>query len=163
MQNPTVSPDPSPQETPRDRLPRALREHDILVDIRYSGVCHSDIHQIREDWGPQRYPQVPGHEIAGIVEAVGDRVTRFQLGDRIGVGSMVGHRGDGGCKHGEEQYCPGTLHTYGYPDPPLPNGDQPGWVRRRGQSGLGPGRRQEGSLSVRDRREHDLSHTKSPC
>lgn len=101
---------------------RALRENDILVDIRYAGICHSDIHQIREDWGPQQYPQVPGHENTGIVKAVGDRVTRFKVGDRIGVGTMVGHRGDGACKHGEEQYCQGTLFTYGYPDPLSPTG-----------------------------------------
>jgi len=101
---------------------RPLRENDVLVDIRYCGVCHSDIHQIRGDWGPQRYPQVPGHEITGIVEAVGDRVTRFQEGDRIGVGTMVGCRGECACKHGEEQYCEGTLYTYGYPDQLSPTG-----------------------------------------
>ncbi|MCS4504601.1 NAD(P)-dependent alcohol dehydrogenase [Arhodomonas aquaeolei] len=101
---------------------RALRARDILVDIQYCGVCHSDIHQIRGDWGPQQYPQVPGHEMTGTVAAVGERVTRFQVGDRIGVGTMVGHRGDGACKYGEEQYCPDTLYTYGYPDPLAPTG-----------------------------------------
>jgi len=101
---------------------RALRENDILVDIRYSGVCHSDIHQLRGDWGPQQYPQVPGHENVGMVEAVGNGVTRFRVGDRVGVGTMVGHRGDATCTHGEEQYCEGTLFTYGYPDPLSPTG-----------------------------------------
>lgn len=102
---------------------RALADDEILVDIRFSGVCHSDIHQLRGDWGPQQYPQVPGHEIAGIVEAVGDGVSRFRVGDRIGVGTMVGHRGDGAdCVHGQEQYCPQVLFTYGTPYDGSPTG-----------------------------------------
>ncbi|MCA9525898.1 MAG: NAD(P)-dependent alcohol dehydrogenase, partial [Myxococcales bacterium] len=87
--------------------------------------CHSDIHQEKGDWGPQRYPQVPGHEIVGIVSAVGRKVTQFKVGDRAGVGCMVGscltcER----CTHGEEHYCEKgqTLFTYGYPDAREPTG-----------------------------------------
>lgn len=102
---------------------RSLEEDDVLVNIKYCGVCHSDIHQIRGDWGEQQYPQVPGHEITGIVEAVGDKVTKFKVGDRIGVGTMVGCTDDcKGCEEGKEQFCENTLYTYGYKDPKSPTG-----------------------------------------
>ncbi len=104
---------------------RPVGDDDLLIDIRYASICHSDIHQLKGDWGPQRYPQVPGHEIAGIVAAVGKNVTGFQVGDRAGVGCMVDScRSCDACTHGEEQYCRKgqTLFTYGYPDGREPTG-----------------------------------------
>ena len=66
---------------------RDLRAHDVAFDVVYSGVCHSDIHQVDEDWGPSIFPMVPGHEIVGVVTAVGSAATKFQVGSRIGVGT----------------------------------------------------------------------------
>lgn len=101
---------------------RAVGENDILIDIKYASICHSDIHQEKGHWGEQIYPQVPGHEIVGIVAAVGANVTKFKVGDRAGVGCMVdGCTGDD-CAHGGEQYSPGTVFTYGYPDERSPTG-----------------------------------------
>ena len=68
---------------------RDPRPHDVVIDIRYAGICHSDIHQAREEWGEAIFPMVPGHEIAGIVREVGTEVTRYQVGDRVGVGCFV--------------------------------------------------------------------------
>src|SRR5437667_9017510 len=104
---------------------RPVGDEDILIDIKVSGICHSDIHQLRGDWGPQKYPQVPVHEIAGVVAAVGKNVTRFKVSDHAGVGCMVDSCGTcESCKHGEEQHCDtgGTLFTYGYPDKTSPTG-----------------------------------------
>ncbi|MBT1707926.1 NAD(P)-dependent alcohol dehydrogenase [Fulvivirgaceae bacterium PWU5] len=104
---------------------RPLGDNDILIDIKYASICHSDIHQMKGDWGQQKYPQVPGHEIAGIVAAVGKNVTRFNVGDRAGVGCMVDScMTCESCKHGEEQFCDNgaTLFTYGYPDKTSPSG-----------------------------------------
>ena len=85
---------------------RALREHDVLIDIQYCGVCHSDIHQAREEWGEAIFPMVPGHEIVGLVEAVGAKVTKFKVGDRAGVGCFVDScRTCPECRSGLEQYC----------------------------------------------------------
>ena len=98
---------------------------DVLIEIKYASICHSDIHQMKGDWGPQRYPQIPGHEIVGVVTAVGKNVTRFQVGDRAGVGCMVDSCLEcDSCTHGEEQFCEkgGTLFTYGYPDRRSPTG-----------------------------------------
>ena len=98
---------------------RPVGDEDILIDIKFSGICHSDIHQLRGDWGPQKYPQVPGHEIAGVVAAVGKNVTKFKVGDHAGVGCMVDSCGTcESCKHGEEQHCDNsaTVFTYGYPE-----------------------------------------------
>lgn len=64
---------------------RAVGDNDILIAIKFTSICHSDIHQMKGDWGAQPYPQVPGHEIAGIVTAVGKKVTKFKVGDRAGV------------------------------------------------------------------------------
>ncbi|WP_067896288.1 NAD(P)-dependent alcohol dehydrogenase [Nocardia vaccinii] len=87
---------------------RELGPHDVLIDIKYAGICHSDIHTARNEWGRTRYPCVPGHEIAGIVAAVGSAVTRHKVGDRVGVGCMVDSCGKcGSCVAGEEQYCTG--------------------------------------------------------
>ena len=68
---------------------RDLREHDVLVDILFSGVCHSDLHQVRDDWGGSIYPMVPGHEIVGKVVKTGSHVKKFKTGDTAGVGVMV--------------------------------------------------------------------------
>lgn len=104
---------------------RPVGDNDILIDIKFASICHSDIHQMKGDWGPQKYPQVPGHEIAGIVAAVGKNVTKFKVGDRAGVGCMVDSclKCDS-CSHGEEQYCDNgaTIFTYGYPDKSSPSG-----------------------------------------
>lgn len=93
---------------------REVREHDVLIDIKFAGICHSDIHQVREGWGDALFPMVPGHEIAGIVSAVGPGVTRFAVGDRVGVGCMVDScRECENCKAGREQYCTGgNVMTY---------------------------------------------------
>lgn len=91
---------------------------DVLIDIKYCGVCHSDLHAARGETGRPTYPLVPGHEIAGVVAAVGANVTRFKQGDRVGVGCMVDScRSCSSCQAGEEQYCvPGFTGTYGGKD-----------------------------------------------
>jgi len=93
---------------------RGLRPHDVLIDIKYSGVCHSDIHQAREEWFTSIFPMVPGHEIAGIVREVGSDVTKFAPGDRVGVGVFVNTCMDcDNCKAGLENYCvKGFVPTY---------------------------------------------------
>jgi alcohol dehydrogenase (NADP+)/uncharacterized zinc-type alcohol dehydrogenase-like protein len=104
---------------------RPVGDNDILIEIKYASICHSDIHQMKGDWGPQPYPQVPGHEIAGIVAAVGKNVTKFKVGNRAGVGCMVDScMKCESCKHGEEQFCDNgsTLFTYGTPDKSSPSG-----------------------------------------
>jgi len=104
---------------------RPMGDDDVVIDIKYASICHSDIHQLRGEWGPQQYPQVPGHEIAGIVSAVGKNVTQFKVGDRAGVGCMVDSCMEcNSCKHGEEQYCEhnATKFTYGTPDKAEPTG-----------------------------------------
>lgn len=104
---------------------RPVGDNDVLIDIKFASICHSDIHQMRGDWGPQQYPQVPGHEIVGIVSAVGKSVTKFKVGDRAGVGCMVDSCMEcNSCKAGEEQYCDNgkTLYTYGNPDKKSPTG-----------------------------------------
>ncbi|MFF0010362.1 NAD(P)-dependent alcohol dehydrogenase [Streptomyces sp. NPDC005374] len=93
---------------------RAVREHDVLIDIKFAGICHSDIHQAREGWGEAIFPMVPGHEIAGIVSEVGPGVTKYQVGDRVGVGCMVDSCQEcDNCKAGLEQHCTnGNVGTY---------------------------------------------------
>ncbi|RKN81947.1 NAD(P)-dependent alcohol dehydrogenase [Paenibacillus ginsengarvi] len=94
---------------------RDLKPHDVLIAIKYAGICHSDIHTARGDWGPVQYPLVPGHEIAGIVTQVGSDVSKYAVGDRVGVGCMVDSCGKCvNCHKGEEQYClSGNTGTYG--------------------------------------------------
>ncbi len=106
---------------------RDLRDDDILIDIEFSGICHSDIHQGREEWGEAIFPMVPGHEIAGVVSAVGSAVTRHKVGDRVGVGCMVDSCGECEyCKDGQENFClRGAVMTYnglGYDDQPTLGG-----------------------------------------
>ncbi|MFG1790095.1 NAD(P)-dependent alcohol dehydrogenase [Nocardia sp. NPDC049149] len=99
---------------------RELGPQDVLIDIKYAGICHSDIHTARDEWGGTRYPVVPGHEIAGLVAAVGSAVTKYQVGDRVGVGCMVNSCGVcGPCLADEEQYCTkGATMTYNTPVDP---------------------------------------------
>ncbi|NBW38118.1 MAG: NAD(P)-dependent alcohol dehydrogenase [Cytophagia bacterium] len=104
---------------------RPVGDNDILIDVKFSSICHSDIHQMKGDWGPQQYPQVPGHEIAGIVTAIGKNVTKFKVGDKAGVGCMVDSCMQcNSCKHGEEHYCDNgaTVFTYGAPEKSSPSG-----------------------------------------
>ncbi|MEU7630536.1 NAD(P)-dependent alcohol dehydrogenase [Nocardia sp. NPDC049220] len=93
---------------------RDLGPRDVLIDIKYAGICHSDIHTARNEWGATNYPCVPGHEIAGVVAAVGSTVSRHQVGDRVGVGCMVNSCGVCvACLADEEQYCTaGATMTY---------------------------------------------------
>ena len=97
---------------------REPREHDIVIDIKYCGVCHSDIHQARDEWGKYQeeviFPMVPGHEIAGVVSAVGAKVTKHKVGDKVGVGCFVDScRTCPECRSGLEQYCSvKTVWTY---------------------------------------------------
>ncbi|MEU6171243.1 NAD(P)-dependent alcohol dehydrogenase [Streptantibioticus parmotrematis] len=93
---------------------RAVGESDVLIDIKFAGICHSDIHQVREGWGEAIFPMVPGHEIAGVVSQVGSGVTKFAVGDRVGVGCMVDScRECENCRKGLEQYClQGMVGTY---------------------------------------------------
>ena len=94
---------------------RDVGRHDVAFDIHFAGICHSDIHTVRGEWGGVEYPMVPGHEIAGIVTEVGSEVTKFSPGDRVGVGCFVDScRECEFCLAGEEQYCdnPGMVGTY---------------------------------------------------
>ena len=97
---------------------RALGPKDVAFKLHYCGVCHSDIHHGHEDWRKEKFPLVPGHELAGVVAAVGSSVSKFKVGDRVGVGCMVNS-----CHHcamcdiGMEQYCEnGAVFTYGSTD-----------------------------------------------
>ena len=105
---------------------RDLRPDDIRVRIAYAGICHSDIHTVRGEWGDKTYPIAPGHEIAGEVVEVGSEVRTFAVGDRAGVGCMVDSCGEcEACADGEEQYCTGgVVWTYAstYPDGEITQG-----------------------------------------
>src|SRR3954453_7484383 len=93
---------------------RDVGANDVLIEIQYAGICHSDIHTVNGDWGPQPFPVVPGHEIVGVVAEIGSEVTRHQVGDRVGVGCMVNScRNCVNCRNGDEQYClNGMVGTY---------------------------------------------------
>ncbi|MBK9738860.1 MAG: NAD(P)-dependent alcohol dehydrogenase [Actinobacteria bacterium] len=89
---------------------RDVRPHDVLIDIKYAGICHSDIHQAREEWGGSIFPMVPGHEIAGVVSAIGSAVTKHAVGDRVGVGCYVDScRTCPNCLAGLQNYCLGHV------------------------------------------------------
>jgi uncharacterized zinc-type alcohol dehydrogenase-like protein len=93
---------------------RDLGENDVLIDIQYCGICHSDIHQVRDEWGKGVFPMVPGHEIVGVVSKTGSNVSQFKIGERVGVGCMVDScRECDECHEGMEQYCSnGMTPTY---------------------------------------------------
>jgi len=93
---------------------RDVGPRDVLIDVRAAGICHSDIHTGRDEWGPATYPLVPGHEIAGVVSAVGSEVSKHQVGDRVGVGCLVDScRECEACQAGLQQYCTGgAVGTY---------------------------------------------------
>ena len=93
---------------------REVGAHDVELDIKYAGICHSDIHQVREEWGAAIFPMVPGHEIAGVVTSVGASVTKFKVGDHIGIGVFVDScRTCEQCQKGLQQYCAnGMTGTY---------------------------------------------------
>lgn len=98
---------------------RDLRPDDVLIDIAYAGICHSDIHTVREEWGSAHFPLVTGHEIAGTVSAVGDAVTKYAVGDRVGVGCLVDSCGECDmCRADHENFCEkgsvGTYNAQGY-------------------------------------------------
>jgi uncharacterized zinc-type alcohol dehydrogenase-like protein len=97
---------------------REVGAHDVLIAIEYAGICHSDIHTVNGDWGPQPFPVVPGHEIVGTVSEVGAEVTTHRVGDRVGVGCMVNSCGTcANCVNGDEQYCvQGMVGTYATTD-----------------------------------------------
>jgi alcohol dehydrogenase (NADP+) len=107
---------PTDSLAPHRFVRREPRSDDVVIEILYCGVCHSDLHQARNDWGNSRYPMVPGHEIIGKVIGIGPAVTHFKVGDRVGVGCMVDScQQCAACEQGLEQYCEGH-HTLTYND-----------------------------------------------
>ena len=97
---------------------RDVGPQDVLIEIKYAGICHSDIHKVKGEWGPCPYPLTVGHEIAGVVAEVGSEVTAFKVGDHVGVGCLVDSCGEcDRCREGLEQYCEnGSVGTYGSVD-----------------------------------------------
>ncbi|MDO9104495.1 MAG: NAD(P)-dependent alcohol dehydrogenase [Methylovulum sp.] len=92
---------------------RELTPNDVQIEILYCGVCHSDIHQVRNEWGGSTFPMVPGHEIVGKVTGIGSAVSAFKIGDSVGVGCLVDACGDcPDCRDDLEQYCNGAVFTY---------------------------------------------------
>ena len=100
--------------TPYEFERRDCGTYDVAFTITHAGICHSDIHQVREEWGPALFPMVPGHEIVGIVSSVGSGVTKFKVGDRIGVGVFIDScKKCPPCQRGDQQYCDeGMTPTY---------------------------------------------------
>jgi alcohol dehydrogenase (NADP+) len=97
---------------------RDLTATDVQIEILYCGVCHSDIHQVRNEWGNSLFPMVPGHEIVGQVISVGSAVKQFKRGDKVGVGCMVDSCGEcSDCQEQQQQYCNHAIFTYNCPDP----------------------------------------------
>jgi uncharacterized zinc-type alcohol dehydrogenase-like protein len=103
---------------------RATGAHDVQIDIAFCGICHSDLHQVRSEWAGTQYPCVPGHEIVGRVAAVGNHVSKFKVGDLVGVGCIVDScQTCPDCEEGLENYCDNMVGTYnGKTD------DAPGWT-----------------------------------
>jgi uncharacterized zinc-type alcohol dehydrogenase-like protein len=92
---------------------RAPRDQDVSIDIKFCGICHSDIHQARDEWGASIFPMVPGHEIAGIVTAVGAKVSKFKVGDKVGVGCFVDScRTCDSCRADWSNTAPNTLSLH---------------------------------------------------
>ena len=112
-----IAPDAPLEKTTIRR--RETGAEDVLIEIEFAGICHSDIHHARGEWGRTMYPTTPGHEIVGIVREVGSGVTRHSVGDRVGVGCMVGACHEcTSCEAGQEQECErGAVMTYGSPLP----------------------------------------------
>lgn len=114
--------------TVRSGTRRALGEYDIHIDMKYCGICHTDVHYAMNDFGVSMFPMCPGHELAGVAVAVGSKVTKFQVGDHVGVGVMVDSCLEcRQCKAGDEQYCAkGNTLTYngkdGFGRVPSPEG-----------------------------------------
>jgi len=93
---------------------RETGEKDLVFKVQYCGICHSDLHMLKNEWGNTTYPLVPGHEIAGVVTEVGSKVQKFKVGDRVGVGCMIGScRSCESCDENLENYCPKMILTYG--------------------------------------------------
>ncbi|GLT44177.1 hypothetical protein SLA2020_180910 [Shorea laevis] len=93
---------------------RAPGEKDVAFKVLYCGICHSDLHMVKNEWGQTVYPVVPGHEIVGEVTEVGSKVTKFKVGDRVGVGCLVGScRSCDNCNNNVENYCPKSILSYG--------------------------------------------------
>ena len=115
-----------------DIVRRVPGAHDVQVDIAYCGVCHSDLHTVRSEWGGTRYPCVPGHEIVGRVSAVGKDVSKFKVGDVVGVGCLVDScQRCPSCADGLEQYCEnGFVGTYNGPTPDAPGHTLGGYSQR---------------------------------
>jgi len=93
---------------------REPRDNDVVIDVQYCGICHTDIHQTRDEWGASTFPMVPGHEITGIVTGIGGKVNRYNIGERVAVGCFVDScRKCNPCLQGLEQYCiEGPTYTY---------------------------------------------------
>lgn len=102
---------------------RNLLDKDVQIEIKYCGVCHSDLHTARGEWPGITFPVVPGHEIVGVVKAVGSKVSKYKVGDKVGVGCLVGScKSCNSCNEGLEQYCDnfGMVFTYNSADPHMP-------------------------------------------
>ncbi|KAI3794454.1 hypothetical protein L1987_37086 [Smallanthus sonchifolius] len=96
---------------------RATGEKDVRFKVLYCGICHSDLHFVKNEWGITKYPVTPGHEIVGVVTEVGSKVEKFKVGDKVGVGCLVGScRSCQSCATDYEQYCPKQVGTYGAPN-----------------------------------------------
>ena len=101
------------QFKPYEFTRHGVGDNDIEIKILYAGICHSDLHHVRQDWGKEEFPMVPGHEIAGRVVKIGKNVTKFKVGDMAGVGCMVNSCGECEfCMEDKEQYCKGVVMTY---------------------------------------------------
>lgn len=113
--------DPKKPLAPFNFERREVGAHDVEIDILYCGVCHSDLHQARDEWGNSTFPMVPGHEIVGRVTKVGSAVTKFKAGDLAGVGCLVDScRSCPDCQDSLEQYCNHAVFTYNSPDKQMP-------------------------------------------
>jgi uncharacterized zinc-type alcohol dehydrogenase-like protein len=110
---------PTQPLTPMNFNRRDPKPEDVVIDIKFCGICHSDIHQARNEWGGSTFPMVPGHEIAGVVRSVGSKVTKFKVGDHVGVGCFVDScRKCHHCESHLDQYClNGSTQTYNSPNP----------------------------------------------